>query len=158
MNQVTNLIQFKNLSKEQQAGFDFENYSYEGQDSGHGSENTKFTKILPCGKTKGMAHRVYRLKIEPEKFYYARVKTIPNTRLDTTVKIGSEFSDDFIKACCDFRPATPDEQPKTEEAIPKCKTFVVAFTYRDGAYNYYVNNVKMSKGEVRSLFNDELAK
>lgn len=107
INQVTNLIQFKNLSKEQQASFDFENYEYEGQDSGHGSENTKFTKILPCGKTKGMAHRVYRLKIEPEKWYFSKYLGNPHIILGKEVTYQAE--EHYMPI---LRPATPDEQPK----------------------------------------------
>lgn len=66
MNQVTNLIQWKNLSKDEQDGFDFDNYKYECQCS----MNDRTDWIKRAVRLTPHSQDVYRLVIQPEKFYY----------------------------------------------------------------------------------------
>jgi len=104
MNQTTNLIQWKNLTDEQKAGFDFEGYDYEMQCD---------LKWFDIRDFEG-DEVVYRLRIEPDKWYFCEVKTIPNNRTENTIKLGEHLTLDFIEACHIVRPATADEIPKPE--------------------------------------------
>ena len=60
MDQVTNLIQWKNLTDEQKADFDFENYKYEFQNGVHWNYIQTKTPYDHC---------VYRLVVEDDKWY-----------------------------------------------------------------------------------------
>lgn len=104
MNQVNNLIQWKNLTQEQKDEFDFENYSYEVQKIGS-IETGWFYK--QTAQTFGKD--VYRLVIEPERWYavtgpYDHTFLSPGTEI--TLFYGSYNS---------IRPARPDEIPVAKE-------------------------------------------
>ena len=68
MNQVTNLVQFKNLTDDEKAAFDFEGYDYECQMSA--KDDSSFYIQDPSYEEIPHNALVYRLKIEPEKWYY----------------------------------------------------------------------------------------
>ena len=110
MNQTTNLIQWKNLTDEEKAGFYFENYKYEFQ---HGLDWILKTNIdLPInGDSTNQC--VYRLVIEPDKWYYCdwiNVKSEVLKGLDLAAF--NTVAD--IKT---VRPATADEIPKPERVF-----------------------------------------
>jgi len=117
MNQTRNLIQWKNLTNEEAAGFDFENYKYEFQ---HGLDWILKTNIdLPInGDSTNQC--VYRLVIELDKFYYT------DDGIDSpSVDLGSNLIKWDIKGSNEFtfkkstvvRPAKPSEIPKPERVF-----------------------------------------
>ncbi len=116
MNQTTNLIQWKNLTDDEKAAFDF-SYQYERQLNGHGTDWLMCSRNHQSAKVKADGDTVYRLKIEPEKWYYCEVKTVPNGRLENTIKLGEHLTGDFIQACHIVRPAKPSEIPKQEPSL-----------------------------------------
>lgn len=67
MNQTNNLIQWKNLTDEQKAGFDFPGYKYERQLDLDWTSSERKADALSGG--------VYRLVIEPDKWYYCEGTT-----------------------------------------------------------------------------------
>jgi len=66
MNQVTNLVQWKNLTDDQKAEYDFEGYAYETQGL---YDLNWFNASKSKGTDEARNQKVYRLKIEPEKWY-----------------------------------------------------------------------------------------
>jgi len=78
MNQTTNLVQYKNLTDDQKATFDFEGYAYEFQldDKGWkdllviGKESFIYKGSLKSVSGHPYNNTVYRLKIDPEKWYF----------------------------------------------------------------------------------------
>ncbi len=105
MNQTTNLIQWKNLTQEQKADFDFENYKYEYQCRSIGWRD----------KTKSDAfalETVYRLVIEPDKWYYLKRQ---RQELEGQIIKGSNIG--VVDQCFIFRPAKPDEIPKPKKTL-----------------------------------------
>lgn len=104
MNQATNLIQWKNLTEEQKADFDFENYEYEMQHT----DNSKGFQLAHKNPVALIENRVYHLKIEPEKWYYCEWKD--------GVKypcLGKSFINE-IDMAISLRPARKDEIPQEE--------------------------------------------
>jgi len=106
VNQNTNLIQWKNLTEEQKADFDFENYKYVMQYSHETVWTNPRTPVIEPGKN---PNAVYRLVIEDDKWY-----TCVSEDAVETIK-GSEFSNPD-KAIC-LRPARKDEIPKSEKTL-----------------------------------------
>ncbi len=111
MNQVTNLIQWKNHTDEQKKDFDFENYRYTVQTP----TNTKFfgfhQKQRPVSITDFGS--VYRLVIEDDKWYTYFSEKFSEKY---TVK-GSEFTNPDRAIC--LRPAKPDEIPQDERTLER---------------------------------------
>lgn len=105
MNQVTNLVQWKNLTQEQKDGFDFENFKYEVQRLTNGVDF--YTSIVSMN---GEANyeKVYRLVIEPDKWYTGFI----NGELVTC--LGSCFDGLNPET---LRPARPDEIPQPEKTL-----------------------------------------
>ena len=102
MNQVTNLIQWKNHTDEQKKDFDFENYKYEWQ--------TSSGVFIACAKSDfSLSVNVYRLVIDHDKWY-----TYSIGESSKTIK-GSELARPH-KAIC-LRPAKPDEIPQQEKTL-----------------------------------------
>lgn len=106
MNQATNLIQWKNLTEEQKADFDFENYKYEIQ------RGVSFGTWMPCSPSDDL---VYRLKIEPDKWYYFEHEPTGETGVTIGSKIGKPSVHEIL------RPARKDEIPKQETLEDKIK-------------------------------------
>jgi hypothetical protein len=109
MNQVTNLIQWKNLTQEQKDGHDFENYKYEVQTIQGMSD--VFVEANHYDRRNNTREKVFRLVIEHDKWYTYSLRDASED-CSKTVK-GSEF---FYpdKAIC-LRPAKPDEIPVAKE-------------------------------------------
>ena len=110
MNQATNLIQWRNLTDEQKAEFDFENYKYQFQSE---YEWTSSTAIR--GESAGY-DLVYRLVIEDDKWYFYRE--------DSGMKVGFEGVDKGKNLDLSpeeyrtLRPARPDfEIPQPEKTL-----------------------------------------
>jgi len=101
MNQTQNLIQWKNLTEYQKAGFDFEGYKYEKQVAYDWKE-------MPHKFTSCVDDAVYRLVIEPDKFYYWN----DEDDIGSGVKKGKDFITFGYKS---LRPAKPEEIPKPEK-------------------------------------------
>lgn len=102
MNQATNLIQYKNHSDEQKADFDFKNYQYQVQLP---------NSIKWQDEQEGYFRydRVYRLKIEPDKYYACGY--------DDAIFKGSYLSEVDISEYSTLRPAKSSEIPKTEKTL-----------------------------------------
>jgi len=108
MNQKTNLTQWKNLTDDEKAAFDFENYSYE-----HQLESS--TKWIDSDGP--FSDDVHRLKIEPEKWYYLISSSDGGEFLQ-----GSELlKDDYINVHPVVRPCQPSEIPKPESLEDRVK-------------------------------------
>jgi len=147
MNQTNpHFTQWKNLTPEQQADHDFKNYAYEYQNAVKGWSAKDETRPEN-------AHIVYRLKIEPEKFYYVEESE------DEVWKIlkGSEISP--INTWPVLRPAKPSEIPEliptgedlvgllcgvSNQGLDTAKSHSIDFTrvkviesFDDGAYETY---------------------
>lgn len=110
MNQVTNLIQWKNLTEEQKADFDFENYKYRSQ-----HEEMWMSCVFETS-FEGRPETVYQLVIEEDKWYRYHVKidcSGPNERNIDVIK-GSALIEygDFENGFISIRPAKPSEIPK----------------------------------------------
>ena len=108
MNQSTNLIQWKNLTKEQQEGFDFEHGDYEIQSISVNNDWRDFlngtTKDFPyCNDT------VFRLKIVDDEWYYCEWND-----KSSVIRQGndSQMASKWIANCVVVRPAKPSEIPK----------------------------------------------
>ncbi len=109
MNQVTNLIQWKNLTQEQKDDFDFENYRYTVQTP----TNTKFFGFYQKERPTSITDfgSVYRLVIEHDKWYTYFSEEFSKKY---TVK-GSEFVNP--DGAISLRPAKPDEIPQQEKTL-----------------------------------------
>ncbi len=107
MNQTTNLTQWKNLTDDEKAAFDFEDYAYEFQ-SGHSIEWEEYTIAL-LRKLGANIDLVYRLKIEPEKWYYW------SSIQGKGVVLGSEIIYSHVFDL--LRPAKESEIPKQELSL-----------------------------------------
>lgn len=103
MNQVTNLVQWKNLTQEQKDDFDFEDYKYVMQYSHETVWTNPRTPVIEPGKN---PNAVYRLVIEDDKWYTGFI----NGELVTC--LGSCF--DGLNPEI-LRPARPDEIPVAKE-------------------------------------------
>jgi hypothetical protein len=102
MNQARNLIQYKNLTDEESVDFDFENYKYEMQYPNELLEYQEATlDILP--------HRVYRLIIEDDKWYWL------SSPLDVGLRQGETLDQSTIESATVLRPARKDEIPQQEK-------------------------------------------
>ena len=99
MNQVTNLIQYKNLSDEQKAEFNFEGFKYERQVAYD-------WEVMPTKFTSPVDDRVYHLVIEPGKYYYIEDKHGFDVRC-TDIPINAPI----------LRPAKTSEIPKPEKTL-----------------------------------------
>lgn len=105
MNQVTNLIQWKNLTQEQKDEFDFDyEYHYQGE-----RENTVSWWIPHAGLCK--IERVYRLVIEDDKWYWIEDDNGEQACLGEFIN-----QKDITKALI-LRPARPDEIPQQERTL-----------------------------------------
>jgi hypothetical protein len=102
MNQTNNLVQWKNLTEDQKAGFDFEGYKYEEQ---HYNSNQWMGYVSHHGRD---TTSVYRLVIEPDKFYYWD----DGDGIGSGVKKGKDFITFGYKS---LRPAKPEEIPKPKK-------------------------------------------
>ena len=109
MNQVTNLIPWKNLTQEQKDDFDFENYRYTVQTP----TNTKFFGFYQKERPTSITDfgSVYRLVIEHDKWYTYSSEEFSKKY---TVK-GSEFVNP--DGAISLRPAKPDEIPQQEKTL-----------------------------------------
>ena len=105
MNQATNLIQWKNLTEEQKADFDFKDCKYEQQ-----LDDGSWITIEPWG---AFGNIVYRLKIEPEKWYYFECQG--QSHMVTGKLIVNQEDAEIL------RPARKDEIPKQETLEDKIK-------------------------------------
>ena len=103
MNQVTNLIQWKNLTEEQKADFDFENYKYEFQ----------MFDWVPKRGSDIANDRVYRLVIEEDKWYFC--KGIYKKPIQGKYLICENFKYKKLKVFENLRPAKRHEIPKPKE-------------------------------------------
>jgi hypothetical protein len=153
MNQVTNLIQWKNLSKEEQAGFDFEGYKYERQVN----EEWEPFRDYDLSHNKHL-NFVYRLVIEPDKLYVTDFEGDVNTLSGKFIIDENERDEVRISEYLSIRPATEAEVPKPALPVhvPEYRSFMMTFTFIDGVYSYYVNNVKMSNDEVWEYFKEAI--
>jgi len=110
VNQATNLIQWKNLTEDQKANFDFENYKYELQST--------IDWVMRTSKSIGLPDVVYRLVIDPEKFYFvdSHKYTIPKNK---NIIKGCDFGEDHFDDSdyCILRPAKPHEIPQPEKTL-----------------------------------------
>ena len=103
INQVTNLVQWKNLTDDEKAAFDFENYKYEHQLE---SETEWIDSSGP------FADDVYRLVIEPDKWYYC------GDINGCDILLGEDV---IVIADTELRPATKAEIASVSE-IPQSET------------------------------------
>jgi len=103
MNQVTNLIQHKNLTQEQKDDFDFEKYDYVFQ----GKDDFWYT-----GEASGEC--VHRLVIVDDKWY---TRTDDDGQQLTT--LGEDIDKATIKYALSLRPARPDEIPQDERTLER---------------------------------------
>jgi hypothetical protein len=108
VNQVTNLIQWKNLTQEQKDEFDFENYKYGVQ----APTNTTFSvpvthKERPTTITDFGS--VYRLVIEDDKWYCTNSNCDPQLGKDINRMGAGTFQ--YLS------PARPDEIPQPEKTL-----------------------------------------
>ena len=106
MNQVTNLIQWKNHTDEQKADFDFENYKYYWQ--------TSSGVFLSCDKSDfSLSANVYRLVIEDDKWYvmveYDGMKVYKDMLKGSAIRSPEKYTN--------LRPAKPDEIPQPEKTL-----------------------------------------
>ena len=110
MNQTTNLIQWKNHTQEVQAEHDFEGYKYEVQ----AGENLGWMKGSVAS---AYSDWVYRLVIEPDKWYYCHHEPLGEVHVIQGSKVGP------VEDMQILRPAKPNEvpQPKTLEDRIKAK-------------------------------------
>ena len=123
MNQVTNLIQWKNLTDEEKAGFDFENYKYEYQIC---REWIKYE----MGSIDPRLDMVYQLVIEDDKWYYWVWEG------ESFIKLGSQVVEMHRGGYSTIRPARPDEIPQDERTLeqkiqdkwPDKKVVMLAYT------------------------------
>ena len=107
MNQVTNVTQFKNLSEEDQKDHNFYGgYSYSKQRTG---DSTDFGEAIQGSKPFGTD--VYRLVIEPAKWYMTQVEEDESPALDS----GKSLSEFNLNLYHTVRPAREDEIPKVTE-------------------------------------------
>lgn len=107
MNQVTNLIQHRNLTQEQKRDFNFENYKYESQGV--------FDWEPKLGSSVSDV-RFYRLVIEDDKWYYWHgvcISRSDGSYWDDGVCKGSEVTN--IGRCSELRPAKESEIPVSKE-------------------------------------------
>lgn len=112
MNQATNLKQWKNLTKAEQSRFNFDNYKYDCQCSMDGRTDwiQHDLPIVPH------CEDVYRLKIDPDEWYYIKFDGPGNLDKDSYIILGDNtlFNEPFIAI---LRPATPEEIPKPEPTL-----------------------------------------
>lgn len=113
MNQVTNLTQYKNHTDEQKAGFDFENYKYEVQAL---RDLDWFNASKSKGTNEERDQKVYRLKIDPDKWYY--MENACGFSKDTK---GSDLNENTIEFLTILKPATAEEIPKPETLEDRVK-------------------------------------
>lgn len=113
MNQTKNLIQWKNLTDDEKAGFDFENYDYECQ---HLYASTEWLEwSIKHHSLQG--ERAYRLKIEPDKWYWYEHEG------DQGAQIGGDIISNLschgmeLDRYQVIRPAKPDEIPQPERVF-----------------------------------------
>ncbi len=106
MNQVTNLIQWKNLTQEQMDEFDFENYWYEWQ-TGSGV-------FCTCAKSDfSLSDNVYRLVIEDDKWYAMPEYDGMGVYKDIVKGSDIKSPEKYIN----LRPARLDEIPQPEKTL-----------------------------------------
>ena len=111
MNQVTNLVQWKNLTDDEKAEFDFEGYAYQFQ----WGEDWSGAKITPINSIDG--EHVFRLKIEPEKWYYWEAIGLSG------VTMGKDLNNPSLEGI--LRPAKPSEIPEPETLEDKSKAELI---------------------------------
>ena len=146
INQVTNLIQWKNLTPEQQAEFDFEDYEYEAM--------APLSTIWVSALTQPITphdHTIYRLKIQPEKWYYIKFDS-PNSVDSYTLR----GSDDLIKEpfISIIRPATKDEIPNICNGDGCEKTTVKDYNYCPECYEVLKRPVTL-ESRIKAEFPDK---
>lgn len=129
INQVTNLIQWKNLSKEDQAGFDFERYKYEWQ-------SETIWESVNWAPLKPNSNGVYRLVIQPDKFYYMEGEN------GTEIIKGGSIDNRDRKVSSVIRPATSAEMPKPatleDRVVAEYKDFEVSMLEWNGSFLDYI--------------------
>ena len=113
MNQVTNLIQWKNLTEEQKADFDFENYKYKAQTANGWEDYSSFTYLSSDSVVTQREQLVFRLFIEEDKWYFCEgVYKKPILGKDL-------YCEDFNVFSENLRPAKPHEIPVKEKTLPE---------------------------------------
>jgi hypothetical protein len=135
MNQVTNTTQYKNIPEEEQAGFDFEGYRYEIQNSFNGvAFSSPSLAVVP------FPNGVYRLAIQPDKYYYIEWPCD-----EPEIRSGNDIMAELaIDNATLVRPATEAELP---EPKPETLEDRVKAEYPD----YDVVMLEWGKGEDSDL-------
>lgn len=110
MNQTTNFTQWKNLTDEQKTGFDFVNYEYEHQRSDSTAWTRKSAKFIE------VHDYVYRLKIQPGKWYYTE-----NSEMDEEGAVITGDITGNLAGYYTLRPATAAEIPKPKNLEDRVK-------------------------------------
>ncbi len=108
MNQVTNLIQWKNLTEEQKADFYTKNYKYKAQTANGWEDYGSFTYLSSDSAVTQKEGLVFRLFIEEDKWYMMGV-----TDDEPYPRLGSDYEP--LEVYGIFRPCKPHEIPKTKE-------------------------------------------
>tara|TARA_R110002020_G_scaffold56890_2_gene156989 strand:+ start:835 stop:1413 length:579 start_codon:yes stop_codon:yes gene_type:complete len=162
MNQVTNLIQFKNLSDEQKAEFDFESYEYEFQ---FFDEQTHWDRLGNVKYEDPVA--VYRLVIQPEKWYYVAASGIRDSK--PFIAIGESLEAYSVYRI--LRPATAEEIPKPEKTLKErveeyyagCEVLMCYESERTGFWSIHTGTAELghtcaqllkSRGFIDYLYED----
>lgn len=142
MNQVTNLIQWKNLTQEQQDEFD-SSYTYEYQKE-HSSDwvialNPDFSDF--CGEL------VFRLVIKDDKWYYWVWEG------ESFIKLGSQVVEMHRGGYSTIRPARPNEIPHKEENTTNFQLVYDPVTGNTGPKPDKANDYREHHGSVAWLWN-----
>ncbi len=106
MNQLTNLVQWKNLTQEKQDEFDFENYSYEKQVA-------YAWEVMPNKFTSCVDDAVYQLVIEDDKWYAMPEYDGMGVYKDIVKGSDIKSPEKYIN----LRPARLDEIPQPEKTL-----------------------------------------
>lgn len=138
INQVTNLIQFKNLSKDEQVGFDFESHKYLYQ------AGPNWYDVLISEHP--IADYVYRLVIQPEKFYYWE-----NAAGYSDNQKGEDLNENTIEFLSILRPATSAEIPKPEVPEERGMMFQLGIQWKGGKfYKMHLDDVEIDPKDLLS--------
>jgi len=144
MNQTTNFTQWKNIEDKQKTEVDFENYSYECQcDLSWIRHNFEGDEL------------VYRLVIEPDKYYYWAIRT---SHSFNGIALGKDLLDEIpagrdmisINQFDTLRPAKPSEIPKPEPTLEESKDcFSVGIRWKGGEFaKITLNNVEIDPRDL----------
>lgn len=112
MNQFNNLVQWKNLTDEEKAGFDFVDYKYEVQRLTNGVD---FYSSIVSMNGEANSEKVYRLVIEPDKWY--AMPDPDGLYVYKDILKGSDIKSP--EKYTNLRPARPDEIPQDERTLER---------------------------------------